>query len=281
MSKIPNRTMDDGNANRQPTIKPPNFQTPTPPMNRTALVHCLDDLLRIPLVPDYGPQGLQIEGREEVHKLAVSVDAAHAAIDGALAAGADMLFVHHGVFWGGPRPISGAWGRKVRRFIESDLNLYAAHLALDAHPSLGNNAELCRLLNLQAVGSYFAYKGVDIGIIAEPVAPVDFDDLAAAFTSNLQPPLRVESWGPHQVGRVAVCSGNAIRSLEEAHARGCDTMVTGETDYTMAHMPEELGMNVIYGGHYATETLGVQAVARHLQEAFSLSWVFVDVPVEQ
>lgn len=250
-------------------------------MNRADLEAYLDELLNIDLIADYGPQGLQIEGREEVNMIAVGVDAAHATIDGALAAGADMLLVHHGVFWGPAKRIAGAFGYKIRRFIEADLNLYAAHLALDAHPTLGNNAELCRLLDLQAVGSYFDFKGTDVGIIAEPLTAVTFEAMVQTFAAVLRSPLRVDAFGPAQPGRVAVCSGSAIRSLEEAYDLGCDTMVTGETDYTMVHMPEELGMNVIYGGHYATETLGVQALARHLQEQFGLTYVFVDVPVDQ
>ncbi len=250
-------------------------------MKRKDLVAYLDDLLNIKLIADYGPQGLQIEGRDEVNKIAVGVDTAHATIDGALAAGADMLIVHHGVFWGPPRLIAGAFGNKVRRFIEADLNLYAAHLALDAHPTLGNNAELCRLLSLTPTGGYFNFKGLDVGIIAEPAAPTSFEALAARFADVLQPPLKIDASGPETVRKVAVCSGDAARSLEEAFELDCDTLVTGELDYTMAHAPEELGVNVIYGGHYATETLGVQALARHLNEMFGLPWVFVDVPVGQ
>ncbi len=250
-------------------------------MNRDDLTHYLNDLLNINVIADYGPQGLQIEGRAEIKQLAVAVDAAHASIDGALAAGADMLIVHHGIFWGPPKCIAGAFGRKVRRFIESDLNLYAAHLALDLHPTLGNNAELCRLLDLRAVDTYFSFKGNDVGIIAEPVAPVSFAELVAKFSAALQAPLKIDASGPKQVQRLAVCSGDAARSLEEAQARGCDTLITGELDYTMAHAPSELGMNVLYGGHYLTETLGVQALARHLQERFDLPWLFVDVPVAQ
>ncbi|RME80133.1 MAG: Nif3-like dinuclear metal center hexameric protein [Caldilineae bacterium] len=250
-------------------------------MQRDILVKYLNELLHIDEITDYGPQGLQIEGSEEIGRLAVSVDAAHAAIDGALAAGADMLIVHHGIFWGPPKRIAGAFGRKVRRFVQADLNLYAAHLALDAHPELGNNAELCRLLDLAPCETYYNYKGTDVGLIAEPRSATTFDELVRRFSRGLQPPLRVDSFGPKEVRRVAVCSGSAIRSLEEAQSRGCDTLVTGETDYTMVHMPEELGMNVIYGGHYATETLGVQALARHLEQEFGLPWLFVDVPVAQ
>ena len=249
------------------------------PVKRADLVDYLDQLLDIQNIPDYGPQGLQIEGSEEVSRIAVAVDAAHAAIDGALAAGAEMLIVHHGIFWGPTRTLTGAFGAKVRRFIEADLNLYAAHLALDAHPDLGNNAELCRLLGLHPAGSYFNYKGVDVGIVAAPLKPLPFDTLVARFTEALQPPLRVQAFGPRTVHKVAVCSGDAARSMEEAHALGCDTLITGELDYTMAHAPEELGMNVIYGGHYVTETLGVQALARHLSDQFGLPWAFIDAPV--
>ncbi len=250
-------------------------------MKRTELVVYLDDLLNIETIADFGPQGLQIEGREDVNRIAVGVDAAHATISGALAADADMLIVHHGIFWGPQKRIIGAFGFKIRRFMESNLNLYAAHLALDAHPTLGNNAELCRLLGLTPVDSYFNYKGLDVGIIAEPDGAVSFDALTARFAKVVQTPLRVNASGPEEVRRVAVCSGDAARSLEEAHERGCDTLVTGELDYTVAHAPEELGMNVIYGGHYATETLGVQALARHLEDVFGLPWEFIDVPVAQ
>jgi dinuclear metal center YbgI/SA1388 family protein len=250
-------------------------------MNRSDLVSYLDALLDLAAIPDYGPQGLQVEGREEVNSLAVGVDAAHPTIDGALAAGADLLLVHHGIFWGEARRIAGAFGHKVRKLIRADLNLYAAHLALDLHPTLGNNAELCRLLGLHPVGSYFGYKGVDVGLIAEPERATTFAELAAVFAEALQPPLLVDASGPERVRRVAVCSGDASRSLEEAQRRGCDTLITGERDYTMAHAAAELGMNILYGGHYATETLGVQALARHLHQQFGLAWTFVDVPIEQ
>ncbi len=248
-------------------------------MKRSELVAYLDGLLHIATIPDFGPQGLQIEGQEEITKLAVAVDAAHEAIDGALAAGAEMLLVHHGIFWGSTKRLAGAFGHKVRRFFDANLNLYAAHLALDVHPEFGNNAELCRLLGLTAVGSYFNYKGLDVGFIAEPSQPVPFPILVQRFTDALQPPLRVQAFGPERVRKVAVCSGDAARSMEEAYDLGCDTLVTGELDYTMARAAEELGMNVIYGGHYATETLGVQALARHLADRFGLPWVFVDAPV--
>ena len=250
-------------------------------MQRSELVSYLNTFLNIDAIADFGPQGLQIEGREKVDKIAVGVDAAHATIDGALAAGADMLIVHHGIFWGPSKRIAGAFGAKVRRFIQADLNLYAAHLALDVHPTVGNNAELCRLLELTPIDGYFNYKGLDLGIIAEPATPVSFQELIVRFGDALQPPLQAVAEGPTHVQKIAVCSGDAARSMEEAHDRGCDTLITGELDYTVAHAPEELGMNVLYGGHYLTETLGVQALARHLSNVFGLPWVFVDVPIAQ
>ncbi len=174
-------------------------------MNRSDLVSYLDAILNLDAIPDYGPQGLQVEGREEVHRLAVGVDAAHPTIDGALAAGADMLIVHHGIFWGEVRRIAGAFGHKVRRLVRADLNLYAAHLALDLHPTLGNNAELCRLLGLHPAGTYFSYKGVDVGILAEPAGETTFAELATAFSQAVQPPLLVDASGPERVRWVAVC----------------------------------------------------------------------------
>ena len=250
-------------------------------MHRDTLVAYLDELLSIHTIADYGPQGLQVEGRRQIRRLAVAVDAAMTSIDEALAGGADMLLVHHGIFWGGPQPLVGAFGRKVRRLITEDLNLYAAHLALDVHPQWGNNAELCRLLGLEVEGGYNAYQGVDIGMIAHPEQPITFAELVQRFEQTIAPPLQVAAYGPANVRRVAVCSGDAARSLAEAQALGCDTLVTGERDYTMAHAPRELRMNVLFGGHYATETLGVQALARHLETRFGLPWFFVDIPVDQ
>ncbi len=250
-------------------------------MLRDDLVRYLDEVLQIHSIVDYGPQGLQVEGRPRVGRLAVGVDASLATITEALARGADMLLVHHGIFWGGPQRLVGAYGRKVRRLIKEDINLYAAHLALDVHPQWGNNAELCRLLGLEIQGGYNAFQGLKVGVIAAPVAPIMFAELVRRFEKHIAAPLQIDAFGPAALRRVAVCSGDAARSLDEAQALGCDTLITGERDYTMAHAGREMGMNVLYGGHYATETLGVQALGRHLAERFDLPWVFVDVPVNQ
>ncbi|NOZ50372.1 MAG: Nif3-like dinuclear metal center hexameric protein [Chloroflexi bacterium] len=250
-------------------------------MLRDDLVAYLDEVLHIHTIHDYGPQGLQVAGRTQVGLLAVGVDAALATIDGALTAGADMLLVHHGVLWGEAQRLVGAYGRKLRRLITTDLNLYAAHLALDAHPQWGNNAELCRLLGLEIQAGYHAFQGVDVGVIAAPTTELTFVELAQRFHTAVAAPIQVDAYGPPRVRRLAVCSGDAARSLVEAQALGCDTLVTGERDYTMAHAGREMGMNVLYGGHYATETLGVKALARHLAVQFDLPWVFIDVPVDQ
>lgn len=249
-------------------------------MLREELVAYMDTLLRIHEISDYGPQGLQVEGRAQVERVAVAVDAAIATIDGALAANADLLLVHHGIFWGSAQRLVGAHGEKVRRLLRADVNLYAAHLALDTHPQLGNNAELCRLLGLEVQEGYFSFQGTEIGLIGTPVVPLSFPDLVQRFTTAVAAPLKVEPYGPEKVARIAVCSGDAARSLTEAQARGCDTLVTGERDYTMAHAAREMGMNVLYGGHYATETLGVKALARHLAEKYGLLWAFIDNPVD-
>jgi len=249
-------------------------------MLRTELVSYLDDLLGIDQVNDYGPQGLQVEGKTEVGHVAVAVDAAIATIDKALAIEADLLLVHHGILWGGAQPLVGALGDKVRRLMLAEVNLYAAHLALDRHPQFGNNAELCRVLGLEVEQGYFSFQGVEIGVIATPGEPLSFRHLVQRFTVAITTPLKVEAYGTDMVSRVAVCSGDSVRSLPEAYARGCDTLITGERDYTMAHAAREMGMNVLYGGHYATETLGVKALGRHLAQKFALSWSFLDVPVD-
>jgi len=247
-------------------------------MKRAELVRYLDEYLRIGEISDYGPQGLQIEGGDEIRRIVGTVDAHQPCVEAAIEREADMLLVHHGIFWGGPKRLSGSYGRLVRSFFDNNINLYAAHLALDAHPEVGNNAELACRLGLEIVDWWANVKGVNIGVIAEPPAGIKFDYLVNHFEQTVGPVKVVLSHGPRIVHRVGIISGFGANHIEEAAALGCDTFLTGETSHAQYYDALNAGVNVIYGGHYTTETVGVQALGLHLAEQFGLDFEFVDLP---
>jgi len=247
-------------------------------MKRSELVHYLDEYLHINDIKDYGPQGLQIEGRGEVQRIVGAVDAHLPCVEAAIALEADMLLVHHGIFWGEARRLAGGYGRLIKAYMNNDLNLYAAHLALDAHPEVGNNAELAHRLGLEIVDWWANVRGVNIGVIAEQPDGIKLDYLVNHFEQAVGPVKVVLAHGPRIVHRVGVISGFGADRIEEAATLGCDVFLTGETSHAQYYEALNAGINVIYGGHYTTETVGVQALGEHLAEEFELDFEFVDLP---
>lgn len=247
-------------------------------VGRDELVAYLDEYLRVDEARDYGENGLQVEGTAEIRSLTYAVDASRATIEQAVRVGSQMLIVHHGLFWGKPLRIVGAHRRRVKALLDGDCNLYAVHLPLDRHPEVGNNAELVRLLELEAVGPLGVAFGAPVGFIAKPAAPLAFDDLVDRFRSAVGVPLLVQPGGPKIVRKVGIISGGAAGEIDAAAAAGCDTYVTGETSHGAYHNAAELGINVIYGGHYATETVGLRGLARHVEAHFGLPWTFIEGP---
>ncbi len=247
-------------------------------MMRTDLVAYLNEYLRVEEIRDYGPQGLQVEGRNEVNRIVGMVDAQLPCVVEALTRDADMLLVHHGIFWGPAQPLRNAFGTLVRTIIDANLNLYAAHLALDAHPQVGNNAELAHRLGLEVIERWGNVNGVDLAVLAIDVQGVKLDYLVDRFEQTVGPIKLVQSHGPRIVKRVGILSGSGAKYIQEAKELGCDLYITGETSH--AHFYEALnaGVNVLYGGHYTTEIVGVQALGAHLQEQFGLEFEFVDMP---
>ncbi len=247
-------------------------------MKRAELVQYLDDYLRIAEIRDYGPQGLQVEGRDEVRKVVGLVDAHLPCVEAALEQDADLMLVHHGIFWGPTKLLSGSHGRLVRRLMAADLNLYAAHLALDAHTEVGNNAELARRLGLEVTGWWGEVHGTPLAALATAPGGMDLDDLTARFERLVGPIQLIQAHGPRQVKRVGVMSGGGAGQIAEAADLGCDTFLTGEPEHAHYYDALNASLNVIYGGHYTTETVGVQALGRHLQERFGIEFAFVDLP---
>ena len=247
-------------------------------MKRDELVQYLDDYLHMHDVEDYGPNGLQVEGKAEVQRVVGLVDCHQPSVDAAVAHNADMMIVHHGIFWGPARRLTGSYGRLVRTMMAANLNLYAAHLALDAHQELGNNAELARRLDLHVIDWWANIKGTNLAALAEAPAGATLDDLVQKLERRVGPVNLVQAHGPQQVRRVGVLSGAAPNFIATAAEIGCDTFITGETDH--AHYYDALngGINVIFAGHYASETVGIQALGQHLVEKLGLTFEFVDLP---
>lgn len=248
------------------------------------IVAHLDALLLTAETPDYPPalNGLQLANGGAVRGVAAAVDFSMAGIEGAIAAGANLLLLHHGMFWGGAQPIRGVAYERLKRLLAHDVAVYASHLPLDRHPTFGNNALLARELGLEPSGEFARFKTIAVGVRGEADVP----------TATLVARARrlAESHGgsvvatPHAPDRVtrrwAICTGAGAssESLREASELGIDTLVVGEGPHHTGVEARELGIVVVYAGHYATETLGVRALAAHVGETFGVPWTFVDAP---
>lgn len=250
-------------------------------MRRSDLVDYLNDYLAIDDIDDYGPQGLQVETENEtVERIALAVDAGPAVIEAAAEWGADMLLVHHGILWRSVERIAGPLGRRVRLLLDNGVNLYAAHLPLDAHPEVGNNAVLADMLGVDVGQWWCEPTNAPIGVLGQAPAGTSLDDFVEAVEKNLKTAARVLAHGPDQVGTVAIVSGFGADRVEEASDLGADTFLTGETSHANYWAASDYGLNVIYAGHYATETVGVRALGRHLADKFGLEVQFFDFPTD-
>jgi len=247
-------------------------------MELTALVSYLDGYLRVAEVPDapHAVNGLQVANAGTVSRVAAAVDLCEATVRLAAEQGADLLLVHHGLFWGGLQPLTGRAHRRVAGLITRDIALYSAHLPLDLHPEVGNNAVLARQLGVSLRGEFGEEYGVPIGRWGDVDMSRDaFERRLAGLTGSA--PRRM-AFGPERVRRVGVVTGAAGSMITQAAAADLDTFVTGEGPHHTFFDAEELKLNVFYAGHYATETVGVKALAEHLQARFDLPWTFLDHP---
>ncbi len=248
-------------------------------MKRNELVEYLDGYLRVDEIEDASQNGLQVEGPEEVTKVAFAVDGCQASFERAVAERAQLLVVHHGLFWGESKLLTGVHFGRVRTLIEGRCGLYAVHLPLDAHPEVGNNAEMARLLGLRDSRPFGEYDGVELGVEGTLEPPVDMPAFIGRLVEALgRPPIRVLDHGPGEIRRVGCVSGGAASMMDQVAAAGLDAYVTGETSHGAYHEAVERALNVLFAGHYATETLGVRALARHLEDEVGLETVFLDIP---
>lgn len=242
------------------------------------LVAYLDRYLEVATVTD-SPEamnGLQVENGGRVHRVAAAVDACEATIAMAAAERADLLLVHHGLFWGGLAPLTGPTYRRVARLVRADVAVYSSHLPLDRHPEVGNAPVLARQLGVAVRGDFGAYRGQTVGVWGE--LDVSRDELAQRIASVTGDAPRVLGFGPERARRVGIVTGAGGGEIRQAAAASLDTYLTGEGPHWSYFDAEELHLNVIYAGHYATETFGVKALAEHLSAKFGVPWVFLDHP---
>jgi dinuclear metal center YbgI/SA1388 family protein len=238
----------------------------------------LDQYLRVAEVPDYAGalNGLQVESGGEVRKIAAAVDASQASIDAAVREGADLLLVHHGLFWDGNQPVTGRRYRRLRALLEGGVAVYSSHLPLDVHEEVGNNLLLARELGVEVRGRFGEYKGQALGVWGE--LELRREALAARLDAILGSRVRLIAGGPERVKRVGVITGGAGGMVQAAQEAGLDAFVTGEGAHHNYFDAAEGGVNLLLGGHYATEVWGVRELARHLGERFGLPWTFLDQP---
>jgi dinuclear metal center YbgI/SA1388 family protein len=247
-------------------------------MQLSDVVRYCDDYLRLSSVQD-APEamnGLQVTNDGNVTRIAAAVDVCAATIAMAAKHQADLLIVHHGLFWGGPRPLVGPMWVRVGGLLQHNIALYGAHIPLDCHPEVGNAVLLARQLGVSLQGEFGTWHGQTFGVWGE--LATSRDTLRERLTAVLGAVPKEMPFGPSSVRRVGIATGAGGSLIDQAAQAGLDTYITGEGNHHSYFDAEELRLNVYYGGHYATETFGVRALAEHLAERFGLPWVFLDHP---
>jgi dinuclear metal center YbgI/SA1388 family protein len=245
---------------------------------RDDILGFLDRELEITRFRDYGPIGLQVTGRDEVARVALAVSSTLEVFEAAAAFGADMLVVHHGLFWDGDsRVIDDLMRRRLEVLFGAGITLAAYHLPLDAHRELGNNAQLARVLGVAVEDWFMDDRGAPIAVRGRFLAPLSLDALTARVEEETERTPLVLPGGPDPVRSIGICSGGAARGIRLAAALGLDAWLTGEPSEDSRALAAELGVSLIAAGHYATETFGVRAVGRELAERFGVETAFIAV----
>ncbi|MDJ0767083.1 MAG: Nif3-like dinuclear metal center hexameric protein [Myxococcota bacterium] len=248
------------------------------PVATSELANYLDEFLRISDIND-SPEavnGLQVETVDEITSITAAVDACQASIAEAVSAKSDLLLVHHGLFWSGLQPLTGRHGQRVKTLFSGGVNLYSAHIPLDINPEVGNNAVLAGALGATDIEWFGDYMGEQLGAAFD--TSITLEDLSSRLSKFLGVSPMIIAKGPEKVSRIGVISGGGGDMIGQAKAVGVDTFVTGEGKHHTFFDAEEWGINLIYAGHYATETVGVKALCEHLAEKFKLDWHFFDHP---
>lgn len=247
-------------------------------MELRKLICWLDEYLETRSIPDFSGayNGLQLENGGAVNRIAVAVDACERSIRDAVAAGCDLLLVHHGLFWQNIVPVTGVSYRKMKVAMDAGLAVYSSHLPLDVHPEVGNNPVLARILGMPPAKPFLEMKGTRIGLQSDWEIPLsELLERIEEATGNLP---HLAPGGPGICRKVGLVTGGAGGDVAAAASEGIDTLITGEGPHWSFPLAEELGVNLIYAGHYATETFGVRALADKIQQTHGIPWEFFDHP---
>ena len=228
---------------------------------------------------DAAMNGLQAgDTAMEIKKAAFAVDACMDSFKRSRAEGAQLLFVHHGLFWGPAQPLTGVLGSRVRYLMNNSLGLYACHLPLDSHPEVGNNAQIAAALKLQNIEPFGSIKGRKIGFKGRLAQSTDLESLVIRLFGAWDERINALRFGPEQIESAAVISGGGTREVSQAVSEGIDLYITGDSSHNIYHECREAGINVLFAGHYLTETFGVQAVGERVRSELGLETVFIDIP---
>jgi len=242
------------------------------------IVSYTDEFLRVREIGDWenALNGLQIENSGRVTRIGSAVDVSTRVLTEARKKDIDFLIVHHGLFWPGLQPVTRFLRRQLQLAFETDMALYSAHLPLDVHPKVGNNAQLVAALGLKSAQSFLEEKGQPVGLkICVSISP---NELVRKLRKTLNGPVKVFDFGPKQTRAIGVITGAAGSEIYRVAEEDIDTFITGEAPHWAAVAAEELGMNLLLGGHYATEVFGVKALAAHLSKRFRVPWDFINCP---
>ena len=244
----------------------------------TEIVSYTDRFLRIQDVGDWDNalNGLQIENSGRVTRIGAAVDVSTRVLTEAGRKNVDFLIVHHGLFWPGLQPVTRLLRRQLQLAFKTDMALYSAHLPLDIHPKVGNNAQLVAALGLKSAQPFLEEKGQPVGLKTR--ASMSRNELGRKMRKALNGPVKVFELGPKQTRTIGIVTGAAGSEIYRVAEENIDTFITGEAPHWSAVAAEELGMNLLLGGHYATEVFGVKALAAHLSKRFRLPWEFIDCP---
>ncbi|MBC7006705.1 Nif3-like dinuclear metal center hexameric protein [Photobacterium sp. BZF1] len=252
-------------------------------MNNIQLESVLNELLSPHQIKDYCPNGLQVEGKPEVKKIITGVTASQALIDRAIEEQADALLVHHGYFWKGePAEIRGMKYRRIKALIENGINLYAYHLPLDVHPTLGNNAKLAELLDIEVLGGLEEGNPNSVAIYGQLAQPLSGEELAARLSITLhREPLHIGDNAPKEIKTLGWCTGGGQDFIELAANKGLDAFISGEISERTVHISRELGIHYFSAGHHATERYGIKSLGEYLADKhnFDVNFIDIDNPV--
>ncbi len=248
-------------------------------MKLKKLTNFLDQILDISAFKnDSSLNGLQVEGSADVVKVTLAVDACEEAVKKAIRLKSQLLIVHHGLFWGKMQPVTGIMAKRLRLLLANGISLYAAHLPLDCHPQLGNNARIASMLGIKTPSPFGDYHGIEIGLCGRLPRPLAAGSFSAKIRRGFGGSVSSLAFGSPLVRKVGIVSGGGASLVQDAAGAGCDTLLTGETSHSSYHVAREHRINIFFAGHYATETVGVKAVGKLLADEFGLTVKFVDIP---